>query len=95
MYKVSLKRKLRVAASPVGVDDEGVVDVQLHGGEDVLLGALVLHVVVEGPGEGDLRVVVDVAAHLQYSTLQYSAVQYSTVQYSTAPMLQWPGSTLR
>ena len=75
VYKVSLRRKLRVAAAPVGVDDEGVVDVQLHGGEDVLLGALVLHVVVEGPGEGDLRVVVDVAAHLQYSTVQYSTVQ--------------------
>ena len=63
------------------MDDEGVVDVQLHGGEDVLLGALVLHVVVEGPGEGDLRVVVDVAAHLQYSTVQ--SAQYSAVQYSS------------
>ena len=52
------------------MDDEGVVEVELHGGEHVLLGALVLHVVVESPGEGDLRVVVDVAAHLQYSTVQ-------------------------
>ena len=79
-----------LVAAPVCVDDEGVVEVELHGGEDVLLGALVLHVVVESPGEGDLRVVVDVAAHLQCST-----VQYSTVQCSTAPMLQWSGSTLR
>ena len=79
-----------LVAAPVCVDDEGVVEVELHGGEDVLLGALVLHVVVESPCEGDLRVVVDVAAHLQYST-----VQYSTVQCSTAPMLQWSGSTLR
>ena len=57
------------------MDDEGVVEVELHGGEDVLLGALVLHVVVESPGEGDLRVVVDVAAHLQYRIVQCSTVQ--------------------
>ena len=59
-----------MVAAPVCVDDEGVVEVELHCGEHVLLGALVLHVVVESPGEGDLRVVVDVAAHLQYSIVQ-------------------------
>ena len=69
-----LSSSLRSAA-PVCVDDEGVIEVQLHGGEDVLLGALVLHVVVESPGEGDLRVVVDVAAHLQYRIVQCSTVQ--------------------
>ena len=50
---------------PVGVDDEGVVVVQLLGHQFILLGSLVLSVVIEAARESDLRVVMDVTSNLK------------------------------
>ena len=49
---------------PVGVDDEGVVVVQLLGHQFVLLRPLVLSVVSKTPSESDLGIVMDVASNL-------------------------------
>ena len=49
---------------PVGVDQVGVVGVELLGEELVLLGALVAQVVPEVASEEYLAVVVDVASDL-------------------------------
>ena len=54
---------------PVGVDQVGVVGVELLGEELVLLGALVAQVVPEVAGEEDLAVVVDVASDLTLENL--------------------------
>ena len=59
-----MKEFQKKITKPVGVDDEGVVVVQLLGHQLVLLSSLVLGVVIEAPGESDLCVVVDVTANL-------------------------------
>ena len=51
--------------TPVRMDDEGVVDVQLLSLELVLLRPLVLDVVTKTPGEPDLGRVVNIAPNLQ------------------------------
>ena len=56
---------------PVGVDDEGVVDLELLGGQLVLLRALVLNVVTEAPGEPDLGRVMNIASHLNSDNFHY------------------------
>ena len=57
-------KEFRKITKPVGVDDEGVVVVQLLGHQFVLLRPLVLSVVSKTSRESDLGVVVDVASNL-------------------------------
>ena len=54
---------------PVGVDQVGVVGVELFGEELVLLGALVAQVVPEVASKEYLAVVVDVASDLTWEKL--------------------------